>query len=156
VSHQQLLGRLYLAIARFLEGKTCQVLLAPVDLFLPSSPDQDDDDVDTVVQPDVIVVCDTGKVRERGVRGAPDWVVEMLAPSTTRKDVSIKLELYEEQGVREYWIVDPGNRCVHVYARDDAGRYGEAALDDERDRIAAATCPGLVVDLMDLFSAVRK
>jgi Uma2 family endonuclease len=155
VSHQRLLGRLHLTVGQFLEGKGCQVLLAPVDVYLPGSPDQDEDDVDTVVQPDLLVACDPDKVGGRGVRGAPDWVVEILSPYTTRKDVAVKPGLYEEQGVKEYWIVDPGNRCVHVYLRTDQGRYGEAVLHQEPATIASTTCPGLSVSLGDLFSVLR-
>jgi Uma2 family endonuclease len=155
VNHQRLLVLLTRIIGNTLEGTGCELLVAPADVFLPSSPDQEEDDIDTVVQPDLLVVCDPAKINQKGVRGAPDWAIEILSPYTTRKDVSVKLALYEEQGVREYWIVDPGNRCVHVYLRNDEGRYGEPVLYEEPAEIASATCVGLVIGLRELFSVVR-
>jgi Uma2 family endonuclease len=85
-----------------------EVLAAPVEIFLPADPDQPEDEVDTVVQPDIVVICDRASVRTRGIWGAPDWVIEILSPYTSRKDMKEKLELYQESGVKEYWIVDPG------------------------------------------------
>lgn len=155
VNHQRLLVLLTRIIGNILEGTGCELLVAPADVFLPSSPDQEEDDIDTVVQPDLLVVCDPAKISQKGVRGAPDWAIEILSPYTTRKDVSVKLALYEEQGVREYWIVDPGNRCVHVYLRNDEGRYGEPVLYEEPAEIASKTCVGLVIGLRELFSVVR-
>lgn len=155
VNHQRLVGRLHTIVARHLEGRECEVLVSPVDVFMPGSPDQKKDDIDTVFQPDLVVACDAAKVSQKGVRGAPGWLIEILSPYTSQKDLSVKLALYEEQGVREYWIVDPGNRCVHVYLRNDEGRYGEVRLHEETTEVASATCAGLVLGLRDLFSVVK-
>jgi len=97
-------------------GGDCQVLAAPLDVFLPSG----------VVQPDLVVVCDPMKKSKRGVEGAPDLVVEILSPSTAQKDWTHKRWAYEAAGVPEYLIVDPDER-VAVMLRLEAGRYEEAA-----------------------------
>jgi len=129
------------------------VLAAPVDVFLPQTPDQPEDEVDTVVQPDIVVVCDAAKVGRKAVRGAPDWLIEILSPHTSRKDMKEKLELYEESGIREYWIVDPGNRYVHVYRLTESG-YGELVVHVENAEAESATCPGLRIPLGPLFRLV--
>ena len=141
-----LASRIHASLAR----GPCVVLAAPVDVFLPEAPDQPEDEVDTVVQPDILVVCDKTKVRTRGLWGAPDWVIEILSPYTSRKDMKEKLELYQESGVKEYWIVDPGNRYVHVYRLGKAG-YGQPAIHEEPSVVTSATCPGLSVPLSEVF-----
>ncbi len=84
----------------------------------------DEDDVDTVVQPDVIVVCDQKKIRNNGIWGARDLVVEILSKSTSRKDQHEKFDLYERGGVREYWIVDPNGQWIQQYLREPGGKFG--------------------------------
>ena len=111
-SHQRfvvdLVGKLY----AFLKGRPCELLVSPIDVFLPASSDEAEDEVDTIVQPDVIVVCDRNKLIDKGVRGGPDFVVEILSPSTAMKDFSKKKTLYAKHGVREYWIVNPEDLAV--------------------------------------------
>ena len=98
--HQGVVVELCRQIANALEGKPCRVRVAPLDVRLPKSTEEDDQ-VDTVVQPDVLIVSDLKKVDARGVRGAPDWVAEVLSPSTARYDQTVKLSAYERAGVRE-------------------------------------------------------
>jgi len=81
-------------------------------VFLPKG---DPDSSDTVVQPDVFVVCDPDKIQDDGIHGAPDFVVEVLSDSTAYKDLTAKKSLYERAGVREYWLVDPHNGSVFPY-----------------------------------------
>ena len=100
--HQGISGELFLQIATFLKGKPCKVYAAPFDVRLFPA---DDDSDDTVVQPDIVVVCDRSKLDRSGCRGAPDMLVEILSPSTARHDQLVKLQLYKKAGVREYWIV---------------------------------------------------
>ena len=100
------------------KGGPCFPLASPVDVVL-------DHDQYTVIQPDVLVVCDRDKFRDDRVYGAPDLVVEVLSPSTRRKDISLKLYKYAEAGVREYWIVDPPARQIAVFDLEhleDSGR----------------------------------
>ena len=123
VRHQDIAGHIYAQALFCLEGKPCRVLIAPVDVRLPK-PSQDDDRTDTVVQPDVLAVCDPDKITERGIRGAPDWVVEVLSPSTASHDNILKRRTYEQAGVREFWLVHPTDRILLIY-RLENGVYGK-------------------------------
>jgi Uma2 family endonuclease len=99
IRHQQILGVLCYLVGQYFEGKPCQVLAAPVDVLLPQG-EESDDQIDTVVQPDLLVVCDPAKVERKFVRGAPDLVIEILSESTAPRDLGKKLDLYERHGVR--------------------------------------------------------
>jgi Uma2 family endonuclease len=99
--HQRLVGRLYHALETVLEGHPCVPFVAPVDVVLSD---------ETVVQPDVLVVCDRSRIRTAGIFGAPDLIVEVLSPSTGLKDRRTKRHLYERHGVREYLLVEPEAR----------------------------------------------
>ncbi len=122
VRHQVVAGEIYFQLRRALADSTCRVLIAPVDVLLPKA-DEADAQVDTVLQPDVLVVCDPAKVGERNVRGAPDFVVEVLSASTSGLDQIAKRHHYERSGVREYWLVHPLDRVVTIY-RLQGDRYG--------------------------------
>jgi Uma2 family endonuclease len=155
--HQELVGRLYVWIRTFLEGKLCRVLLAPYDVLFPTS-DEDDDEVPSVVQPDLVVFCDPAKIREANARGAPDLLVEILSPSTSRKDLNEKFRLYERNGVREYWVIDPWARTLIVYrpasnGRFDRGELHEASRDDAKKatRVESRVLEGLAIDVGALF-----
>ncbi|HCM28456.1 MAG: hypothetical protein A2Z99_12830 [Treponema sp. GWB1_62_6] len=121
-THQTLALQLANQLANFFAGKPCRPHIAPVDVFLPEG-DETLDETDIVVQPDIFVVCDKSKLIEEGVRGAPDFVIEILSPSTALKDQSEKRMLYEKYGVREYWIVNPNTMETFVYILRD-GKYG--------------------------------
>ncbi len=151
VRHQELLGRLHLTIGNFLAGKPCRVFLAPFDVRLPRS-DEPDDEVDTVVQPDIVVFCDGRKLDRRGARGAPDWAIEILSARTAKKDYETKHLLYQKHGVREYWIVDPAAAAVHVWRLGDDGRYGEEELYEAEGSLASSVVSGLSIDLAALFA----
>lgn len=115
--HQTLVRKLLLAIGNYLEGKTCEVFTSPFDVVFEES-----EDTNTVVQPDIIVVCDPGKIREKCIVGAPDIAIEVLSPSTAPKDWIKKLHLYESQGVQEYWIVSPEQKAIYQNILKD-GKY---------------------------------
>jgi Uma2 family endonuclease len=122
--HQRISAKLLVAVDHALEeakrkagGGACEVLAAPLDVFLGSG----------VVQPDLVVVCDPAKKSPRGIEGAPDLVVEILSPGTASKDLTRKRWAYEGAGVPEYLMVDPGERMGLLLRLDDAGRYQEAA-----------------------------
>lgn len=122
ISHQDIAGEVYVQLKNALRGKPCRAFIAPVDVCLPKA-DEADEQIDTVVQPDVLVVCDGKKISERGVRGAPDWVLEVISPSSAGHDQVRKLRLYEQHGVREYWLIHPRDRVLTVYRLQD-GAYG--------------------------------
>ncbi len=152
-SHQALLGELYLQVAPGLKGTPCRVFLAAFDVLLPESADQREDDVPNVVQPDLTGICDASKIAERGCFGAPDWVVEILSPWTMKKDLDAKFSLYERNHVREYWVIDPGHRTLHVYRLEESGKYGDPLI---LERSAELACPignGIVVRLEPVFAA---
>ncbi len=103
--HQGLSGDIFASIHQYLKNKPCRVFFE-LDVVL-----SDDD----VVKPDVIVVCDKTKIKDKSIQGAPDLIVEVLSPSTAKKDKNDKYELYKSSGVKEYWIVDPYNQMIDVH-----------------------------------------
>ena len=134
--HQLLLGELFSQFHAYLRGKPCKVFpaLYIVRLFY----EQDDSD-DTVVQPDITVVCDEKKRSSEGCRGAPDLAVEILSPSNSAVEMQRKLTLYRRAGVREYWIVDGENKELTVY------RFGETLgfqFYKSDDTVPVAVLPG--------------
>ena len=142
--HQEIVMELSRQVANALEGKPCRPYAAPFDVRLPKR-DEADEQVDTVVQPDVLVVCDRAKLDARGARGAPDWVVEVLSPSTAGHDQTHKLGAYERAGVPEVWLVHPNDRVLTVY-RLDNGRYGRPAIDELQGKTAVTAVPDVVID----------
>ncbi len=129
LEHQDIAGEIYRQLGNILEGKPCRPYIAPVDVLLPKE-DEANEEIDTIVQPDVLVVCDPSKLQRRGIRGAPDFVVEVLSPSSAYHDHQRKREVYERAGVKEYWLVDPIERMILVYRLDDQGRYGKPEVWD--------------------------
>jgi Uma2 family endonuclease len=142
LTHQTVVGELFVQISLFLRGKPCRPFVAPFDVRLPRG-NEADDDILTVVQPDITVVCDPSKLEESGCRGAPDWVIEVLSPSTAAKDQIQKLAAYERAGVPEVWLVHPTDHVVSVYAWDAQGRYGKPAIHET----VGALAPGLIAEL---------
>jgi Uma2 family endonuclease len=126
ISHQTVAGEIYFQLRLALDGKPCTPLIAPVDVSLPRA-NEADEHIDSVVQPDVFVVCDPAKISERGVRGAPDLVIEVLSPATAAHDQIRKRDRYERAGVAEYWLVHPTDRVLTVYTLID-GLYGKPAI----------------------------
>ena len=129
-------------------------LIAPVDVRLPKA-DEADERIDTVVQPDVLVVCDAAKVSERGVRGAPDWVLEVLSPATAGHDQVRKRRIYELAGVREYWMVHPTDRVLTVY-RLEHGAYGKPDTQILEGETPVMVLPGVVVTWDELVARLPK
>lgn len=126
VDHQTLAFEVGRQLGNALEGHPCRVLMAPVDVLLSQAGDADDT-ADTVLQPDVLVVCDPQKVTPRGIRGAPDWILEVISPASASHDQIIKLAAYEKAGVREYWLAHPVDRVLTIY-RLDGTAYGRPQI----------------------------
>ena len=143
-SHQEIVGELYLQIRLALDGKPWHAYVAPFDVRLPKAGEADEQ-VDTVVQPDVLVVSDPGKLDRRGMRGAPDWLAEVLSPSTASHDQAIKLPVYERAGVPEVWFVHPTDRILTLY-RLEHGRYGRPTVVDMKGRTPISAIPGVIID----------
>jgi len=127
--HATTSGEMYVSMSNYIKkhkGK-CKVFHAPFDVRLPKRPeDIQDNKIDTVVQPDVCVICDLSKIDERGCIGAPDMVVEVLSPSSLQYDYVHKREKYESSGVKEYWVVAPLSKSVDVFILQSNGKYGKA------------------------------
>ena len=139
--HQEIVGEIFFQVRAALEGNACRVYVAPFDVRLPKA-DEADERVDTVVQPDLLVVCDESKLDERGMRGAPDWIVEVLSQATAVHDQTVKLAAYERAGVREVWLVHPSDRAVSVYRLQDRA-FGRPAIHEMKGSLAV----GVIVDL---------
>ena len=151
-SHQEMVVELCYQVRAALEDKPYRVYVAPLDVRLPKSTEQDEE-VDTVVQPDVFIVCDLQKIDARGMRGAPDWVAEILSPSTGSYDRVIKLRAYERAGVREVWIVDPIARTLAIHQLE-AGCYGRAIQLELQGRTAIAAVPGVTIAWDEVLAKV--
>lgn len=143
-THQRINGELYLIIANYIRshGGKCEVYIPPFGVFLNG-------DDSAFVIPDLTVVCDTDKLEERGCVGAPDWVVEIVSPSSRKMDGIIKAEKYRQAGVREFWLIHPDKRTVLVYrfdCPDDTEAVKIYSFDDE---IPSGIYPDLTVSLKD-------
>ncbi|MFZ2959201.1 MAG: Uma2 family endonuclease [Candidatus Ozemobacteraceae bacterium] len=147
--HQEISGNLFNQIRNFLEDKSCKVYDAPFDVRLPDK-NEKDEDVLTVVQPDIVVVCDQEKLDDKGCRGSPDLAIEIISPFTSRKDQMEKFELYERHNVKEYWIVHPDGRFVSVYILTD-GKYPTPKQYSEEDKLPVNVLPGLEINLAKVF-----
>lgn len=146
--HPFVVGELHFSLRTFFRADACMVFTAPFDVFLSESGQFDSPD--HVVQPDLSVVCSKEQISRQGCSGAPSLIIEVLSPSTALKDFNDKFNLYQKYGVGEYWIVDPGNRTVHVYTLED-GSYQNRQLYTEQDLIHSVLYPGLNIPLPSLF-----
>lgn len=143
LAHQEVAGEIYFQLRNALEGSPCRALIAPVDVRLPRA-NETDERIDTVVQPDVLVVCDAAKLDRRGVRGAPDLVVEVLSPSTASHDHVLKRRVYERAGVPEYWLVHPTDRMVTIY-RLAGVEYGKPDVQELTGETPVGVLPGVAI-----------
>ncbi len=152
--HQELSGALHREFSSYLKGKSCKVFHAPFDVRLPKTPEaeQNDEQVYTVVQPDITAVCDRLKLDRRGCAGAPDLIIEILSPSTAAKDVKDKFALYEETGVREYWIVIPSIAVLQIFKLDAQGKYQLDRIYTRGDKVKVGIFEDFNIDLHDIFA----
>lgn len=144
LAHQDVAGEVFSQLHVQLVGKPCRAFVAPVDVRLPKGKEADED-IDTVVQPDVLVVCDESKPGHRGVRGAPDGVLEVLAPSTASHDQVAKRRIYERAGVKEFWLVHPMDRVLTIY-RLIGAEYGKPDVQELKGATDIAVLPGVRVE----------
>ncbi|MBK9337551.1 MAG: Uma2 family endonuclease [Lewinellaceae bacterium] len=150
--HQKVSSALLRGLFAHFEKHTCTVFHAPFDVRLvdQKKSTKANKDIFTVVQPDICVICDESKLDDKGCLGAPDWIIEILSPGTAKKDLKIKYDLYQENGVREYWIVHPNDQYIQAYSLEN-GKYGEMRLYTEEDNAAAPLFPDLKLPLPDIF-----
>lgn len=148
--HQSISWALIVQIGGYLEGKKCRAFHAPFDVRLFEQTGNQSYDVDTVVQPNLSIVCDPNKLDEHGCKGAPDMVVEILSPSSTKHDRITKFNLYQRAGVKEYWIVDPRAKAVQVHTLED-GRYHAAIVYTAQDTVPVGVLEDCRIDLSRVF-----
>jgi Uma2 family endonuclease len=144
VAHQRVIREISGQLWQFLKGKPCEVFIAPLDVRLYAA----GDDEETVVQPDILVVCDLAKLDGKGVNGAPDLAVEIVSPATSGHDRLLKFNHYLRAGVREYWIVDPGDKTVAAHVLRD----GEYTVRVYADAAPVHVLENFTVDLTDVFA----
>lgn len=150
-AHQLISGEIFRQLGNYLEGKKCLAIPAPFAVRLFEKDEDSPEDVDTMVEPDISIVCDREKLDKHGCKGAPDMVVEILSPSTQRHDRLVKLGLYQRAGVREYWIVSPEEQTVQVFLQRD----GSLQLHEVYDRTGVAkvnVLEGCFIELEKVFS----
>jgi Uma2 family endonuclease len=150
--HQRILGDLHIQFHQFLHQKKCEVYIAPFDVRFPKKMgEHSDDKIYSVVQPDICIVCDPAKLDDKGCIGAPDLIVEIISLSTTKKDIVDKFKLYEENGVLEYWIVQPNDQTLTVFYLEN-GKYEHKGLYTKGSKVPVLIFDGdLIVDLDEVF-----
>jgi len=147
--HQEISGKVFYRLFKFLEKHPCKVYEAPFDVRLPVK-SKKNEDIDTVVQPDICVICDTSKLDDLGCIGAPDLIVEILSPGSNKKELKNKYEVYEESGVLEYWIIHPDEQTVISYTLEQ-GKYVPSRLMTSGDVIRSVSISGFQLDLHYVF-----
>ena len=153
--HQIISMALSAKIFNFLEDKPCQVFHAPFGVRLFEQDQDTPNMVNTVVEPDITVVCDKKKLDKRGCKGAPDLIIEILSPSNERRDRLVKFNLYQRAGVREYWIVDPRGGTVEVMLPDENGKLTINEVYSRKDTAPVTVLPGCMIDLSKVFPEIE-
>ena len=150
VEHQALLMVLSSKFDNWLQGKPYRVFASPLDVRL--FPKEDNSDK-TVVQPDLLVVCDKSKIGKNSINGAPDLVIEILSPSNTYSEQLYKFQYYLEAGILEYWVIDPERKVIQVHIYEN-GHYLSTVYKNS-DRIPSVVLPGLEIALEDLWARIQ-
>jgi Uma2 family endonuclease len=150
VIHQAILMGLSSKFDNWLQGKPCKAFASPLDVRLFPKKDKSDK---TVVQPDLLVVCDKNKIAKNSIDGSPDLVIEIVSPSNTHSELFLKFQYYLKAGVREYWVIDPDTKKaqVHIY---ENGHYISTIYEDNAV-IPVAVLPGLEIALEELWERVN-
>ncbi|MDQ8006266.1 MAG: Uma2 family endonuclease [Pedobacter sp.] len=148
--HQKVSGAIHTQFAIFLKKHSCELYAAPFDVRFPSG-NKEDRNIYTVLQPDICVVCDKSKLDERGCLGAPDLVIEILSPGNNKKELLYKYKIYEEFGVKEYWIVSLSDKTVLRYTLNEDGKYVPSKLFTLSEEVSSSVLPGFVLKLDDVF-----
>ena len=147
--HQDISWKISLKIGNHLIEKKCKAYSAPFDVRFPVK-SRKNEDIFTVVQPDISVICDLEKLDEAGCIGAPDIIVEILSNGNNKKELKNKYEVYEESGVKEYWIIHPNEQTLLVYTLVN-NAFQPSKLFTIGDEITTPILPGFVLNLTDVF-----
>ncbi len=149
--HQKISYELTLQLGAYFKRRDCEVRVAPFDVRLPNKNSLSDQTIYTVVQPDLCVICDKAKLDIRGCIGAPDLIMEILSPGNSKKETDEKFRLYEESGVREYWIVYPEDMSVTIFDLIE-GKYHFRKIYSNEELATAGIFEGLEIDLREIFA----
>ncbi len=155
VKHQRASMNLSRVLSNFFLRQKCQVFAAPFDVRLYDRKKSilANKEIHTVVQPDLCVICDTGKLDTQGCNGAPDWIIEILSKGNLKKELHIKYDLYAESGVSEYWLVYPYEQAVHQFVLHENGRYELKKMYADDDLAVPDLFPDLAIDLSEVFES---
>jgi Uma2 family endonuclease len=153
--HQQISTNLTIEIGRQLRRQPCRIYAAPFDVRLLRSTGNGDAQIKTVVQPDLSIICDLSKIDKRGCLGAPDWIIEIVSPSSIVLDTRTKFDLYAENGVREYWIAFPGEQAITAYYLTAEGQYELSGTYAEPGPMPSHTLPELAIEWADIFEEAK-
>lgn len=150
--HQFISGEIFFQLRKFLDSKSCRVFTAPFDVRLPQkNSDGSPKNTFTVVQPDICVICDLKKIDTRGCIGAPDLVVEILSPGNTEREMKDKFAIYEEYGIKEYWLIEPRDKVLLVYILNEEGKYIGLRPFVATDTFKSPTIIGFELSIKELF-----
>ncbi|MFZ5591640.1 MAG: Uma2 family endonuclease [Bacillota bacterium] len=157
-NHQVVVVELVRQFANYLSGKPCRVFAAPLDVLLPGTGSNDVPEhlINNVVQPDILVVCDPDKIGRQCIKGAPDLVVEVLSANSVRRDRYEKFHLYEQAGVKEYWLVEPEARLLTVFKLGEDGLYGRPEIYAGTEQVPVGILTGLTINLQVVFAGLEN
>ena len=147
IAHQRISRRLFEILLNALDKKPCELFYAPADVVFSEY---------NVVQPDIFVVCDPNKITDTNIQGAPDFIAEILSPSTAAKDQEEKKELYEKYGVKEYLLIDPISLTVVQYLLNDKKSYQESQVYGSGQELPLVSLPGIIIPLWKIFGIEKK
>lgn len=150
--HQAIVWNLNGIIWSQMKNQPCQAYAAPFDVRLPIKDKRSNQEITTVLQPDICVICDRSKLDDRGCVGAPDLVIEVLSPGNSEKEMKQKYNVYEESGVREYWVVYPDYEHVLIFSLDDSGKFVGQHPRINGDILQSFIFPGLAINLSEVFA----
>ncbi len=153
--HQLISGELFRQLANFLEGKKCRVFHAPFGVRLFEEKNDKPENIQTVFEPDISVICDLNKLDKYGCKGAPDFIIEILSPSTQKHDRIIKLQQYQHAGVKEYWIVSPEDETVQIFLLDNTQNIlFPVELYEKNDIAKVNVLEGCFIELKKVFDNI--
>jgi Uma2 family endonuclease len=151
--HQGISWQLTLTVGNAFLNKKCNAYAAPFDvrLFDKSKSKKANKDVYSVIQPDICIICDEEKLDDSGCQGAPDLVIEILSPGNSKKEMRTKKQLYEENGIREYWVIDPERETVHQFVLGDSDVYAPPIIYVSEEIVYCSIFEELIVPLDKIF-----
>lgn len=150
--HQEVSSSLFGHIWSYFKNKPCKVFTAPFDVRLPKdTSDKEHHKIFTVVQPDITVVCDLSKLDEKGCLGAPDLIVEIISPFSAKRDLHDKFEIYEQSGVKEYWVVFPADKAITIFDLNENGKYHEGTTFKNDLKVKSILFPEFEIEMQDIF-----